>query len=179
MAAKIRKGYASVAATVALVIALGLEGARAAGLIGPGDIQDNAIRSRHLGFLLGTKGQFTTKQVTSNGGNQTLLTKTLDSKGHPGAALPMATVEVLGQESAGAKVHFVLFVDGKQVGGVYTETVALGKVQTITIPWPSPTGLPLGVHTFQLIGNAGSGDVIFRDRQLNVLMHPEPNPCCG
>jgi hypothetical protein len=166
----IRRTYANVVATVALVLAAFTGGAIAAAKIGAKQIRANAIRALHLGFGLGVGGKQVTLDTRSDGTVQSLVATQLRLP-DKGMALPTATIEMTGVD--GGDVDLTLVVDGRPVGARYSHTVVRGKTQTVTLPMPAPLpAVRRGVHRFAVRAMAPAGAVTFKDVQIDVIMAP-------
>ena len=171
MVRSIRNNYAALAATLALVAALGSGVAVAAGLIGSKDIRDDAIKPRHLGFPLGTVGKFSATDILSTGGTQVLVSKTVRID-DAGTIAPTGAVVAENVTVDPGTVELQVVVSGKVVGGTHGYVVESGEVQTITLPLLPPDAIRPGKRAVQLRAFGGKGDILFKSSQVAGIISP-------
>jgi hypothetical protein len=132
--------YANLAATLALVLALGGAGAYAAGKIGSGDIKSNAIRSRHI-----KNGAISQKDLGESVGASGVSRKLIDPQAGSPPPVTLAGIDGLGTaelvctttgasfevtkdsgiSSVGTTIGFILDEDAADPGAnVFTDVIS-------------------------------------------------------
>lgn len=164
-----RDNYAAVAATLALVLALGSGAAVAAKLITAKDIRDHAIKTRHVGFPVGTVGKSCSADVTSTGAEQILVRDTFKVD-DAGMVAPAGAVLAENVTASAGTVELRLLVNGKVVGGTYAHVLEAGEKQTITIPITPGKRISAGKHAIWLEAVAGANDIVFRKSLIDGVI---------
>jgi len=162
-----RIGYSNVAATLALVLALG------GGVVYAASKPKPTVKLSQLKFPLEGKGTWTDSPIAGTSTFQTVLSTTYTVNGKHGNMLAQTLVEV--DDSAnnkGANVTLRMVMDGEVEEGVYTTTVpALGDDSVLA---QFSCDESPGIHTVEIQAMSDGVDpVTLEDRSLNVQLLPE------